>query len=408
MILKQGRTPLVLAALLGVAGCAQGFDPDMRSLGDGFETASAARQTTQRPAGDARGVISYPSYQVALARGGETVSQVAGRLGLNRDTLARYNGLQPTTPLRDGELLALPSRVAESPAASSGQRRGATSDITALASSAIDRSTDAPLGAPGTLGASSNSGTGEVTTTRVADPAPARATAPAPSRPTGPEPQRHKVVRGETAYSISRLYGVSVRSLADWNSLDPSLTVRTGQYLLIPVGGAPKTAVADTSAPGRGSRTPTPPSASTPLPVESAAAASATVPTSPDLASTRTAASDPSKMLYPVSGAIIRPYSKGKNDGIDISAAAGTAVRAATGGEVAAITRDTDQVPILVLRHPNNLLTVYANIANLSVKKGDTVKKGQTIAKIRNSNPSFVHFEVRKGFESVDPEPYLQ
>ncbi|WP_144023324.1 murein hydrolase activator EnvC family protein, partial [Brevirhabdus pacifica] len=132
------------------------------------------------------------------------------------------------------------------------------------------------------------------------------------------------------------------------------------------------------------------------------------VPASPDMASSRTVSSDPSKMLYPVTGAIIRPYSKGRNEGIDISAPVGSTVRAATGGEVAAITRDTDQVPILVLRHPDNLLTVYANISGITVKKGDTVKKGQTLAKVRDSNPSFVHFEVRKGFESVDPEPYLQ
>ncbi|PJJ85208.1 murein DD-endopeptidase MepM/ murein hydrolase activator NlpD [Brevirhabdus pacifica] len=408
MILTRGRvrarTPLLLAALMGIAGCAQGFDPDMRSLGGGFETASAARQTAQRPDSDARGVISYPSYQVALARGGESVGDVAARLGLNGKELARYNGLTTDTNLRNGELLALPSRVAESAGTGQSATTGGRGDITALASSAIDRSTDAPLGAPGTqsrsAGQASASGTAtsarsaEVTTSRVADDT--------------PEPRRHRVARGETAYSISRLYGVSVRSLADWNNLDPNLTVRVDQVLLIPPGGSVGRAVADNAAPGAGSRTPTPPSASRPLPAESVASAAAAVPASPDMASSRTVSSDPSKMLYPVTGAIIRPYSKGRNEGIDISAPVGSTVRAATGGEVAAITRDTDQVPILVLRHPDNLLTVYANISGITVKKGDTVKKGQTLAKVRDSNPSFVHFEVRKGFESVDPEPYLQ
>ena len=75
---------------------------------------------------------------------------------------------------------------------------------------------------------------------------------------------------------------------------------------------------------------------------------------------------------------------------------------------MAAITRDTDQVPILVIRHAGNLLTIYANIDKISVKKGDRVDRGQTIAKVRAANPAFVHFEVRKDFDSVDPMPYLE
>ena len=54
-----------------------------------------------------------------------------------------------------------------------------------------------------------------------------------------------------------------------------------------------------------------------------------------------------------------------------------------------------------------NLLTVYANIKDLKVKKGDSVSRGQTIAAVRGGNPSFLHFEVREGFESVDPTPYV-
>ena len=41
--------------------------------------------------------------------------------------------------------------------------------------------------------------------------------------------------RGETAYTIARLYNVSAKSLAEWNGLGPDLAVREGQYLLIPV-----------------------------------------------------------------------------------------------------------------------------------------------------------------------------
>ncbi|NHX27714.1 M23 family metallopeptidase, partial [Escherichia coli] len=72
-----------------------------------------------------------------------------------------------------------------------------------------------------------------------------------------------------------------------------------------------------------------------------------------------------------------------------------------------AITRDTEQVPILVIRHDDSLLTVYANIDNITVSKGDKVSRGQTIAAIRGGDAPFLHFEVREGFDSVDPMPYL-
>lgn len=83
-------------------------------------------------------------------------------------------------------------------------------------------------------------------------------------------------------------------------------------------------------------------------------------------------------------------------------------MKAADAGTVAAITKSGDGVPIVVVRHADNLLTVYANVTDVQVQKGDTVRRGQGIAKLRDGDQSFVHFEVRKGFDSVDPTPYLQ
>ena len=391
------RPLMACCAVLALAACDPDgtFDMDLRNFGrNGLDTTAAARTAVQpRPTPDARGVISYPTYQVAVARRGETVAQVAARLGVDAAALARYNAINPDTVLGKDEVLALPTRVAEPAGAAPGgaPNPGALSaeriDITSIASGAIDR---AEAGQPRTAAA-----------------------APASRVTAGPEPVRHKVARGETAYSISRYYGVPVKSLAEWNGLPPDLTVREGQYLMIPVASARQPAARETTTsttqPGVGSPTPVPPSAAAPLPAEAPPRASAPVDTSsaPDLSGQKTAASA-ARMLMPVSGAIIRPYVKKKNDGVDIAAAPGTAVKAADAGTVAAITKDTEQVPILVLRHANGLLTVYANIDAISVKKGDNVKRGQTIAKVRSSDPGFLHFEIRKGFESVDPMPYLQ
>ena len=195
--------------------------------------------------------------------------------------------------------------------------------------------------------------------------------------------------------------------LAEWNGLGANLSVREGQYLLIPVATGPVVTASAASAPGTGTQTPLPPSSTKPLPAEVVTAKPTITPASPDLGKQRTVAASNAKLLYPVQGNIIRAYST-KSDGIDIAAKAGTTVKAADAGTVAAITRDTDQVPILVIRHSGNLLTIYANVTGISVKKGDRVSRGQSIAKVRAASPSFVHFEVRKDFDSVDPIPYLE
>lgn len=407
---RRAAPRLLLAgcALAALAACSD-MDADLRGFGKlGFDTSTAARSATAaRPEPDSRGVISYPNFQVAVARRGDTVATVATRVGVNAEELARHNAISSNTPLNRGEVLALPRRVAE-PVATAATTAAATAtgagaeriDITSLASSAIDR-------------AAANGSTAAA----PAKPAPASA-APTPAKPaTGmqpasAEPVRHKVARGETAYSIARYYNVSAKALAEWNGLPADLSVREGQYLLIPVAatGTQTASAAAVTPPGAASPTPEPPSASKPLPAESPVKASTPVDTSgvPNLGATRTAASATSPLEMPVAGSIIRPYVKGKNDGVDIKATAGTPIRAAEAGTVAAITKDTEQVPILVLRHANGLLTVYANIDGIAVKKGDTVKRGQAIAKLRAGEPAFVHFEVRKGYDSVDPMPYLQ
>ncbi|HBT02947.1 MAG TPA: peptidase M23, partial [Citreicella sp.] len=77
-------------------------------------------------------------------------------------------------------------------------------------------------------------------------------------------------------------------------------------------------------------------------------------------------------------------------------------------GTVAAITRNTDNVQIVVIRHPDELLSIYTHLDGLQVAKGDAVTRGQSIGSVRAGDPAFLHFEVRKGFDSVDPMTYLR
>ena len=404
------RRLLLAGTALGLlAACDGPLDFDMRgNFGNTLDTAEAARQpVANRPAPDARGVISYPNYQVVVARRGDTVSDVASRVGVNAEELARFNGVRPADPLRPDEVLALPGRVAEpSPATGgTGTILPPGTDITSMASSAIDRS-DAAAVSTSTLPPLTG------TATPAAAPAPAAAATPRPQ--VGIEPTRHQVRRGETAFTISRLYDVSVRSLAEWNGLGADYTIREGQYLLIPVPDTaapqrPAAAAAVVTAPGSGSPTPVPPSAATPLPTETTRPAAAPPPptAAPDLGASQSTPARTAQLATPVQGTIIRDYQKGRNDGLDIQAPSGTAIVAAEAGTVAAITASADQIPIIVVRHPDNLLTVYANVENAVVKKDDRVTRGQQIAQIRSGASNYLHFEVRKGFDSVDPTPYL-
>jgi len=414
------RRPTRLTLMAGtsailLAGCEnQPLDYDMRStFGDGFSTAEAARgPLADRPKADARGVIAYPNYQVAVARRGDTLADVAARVGTDSNELARYNGIELGVPLRQGEIIALPRRVAEPAPGTNG-----SVDITTLAGSAIDRAPATPNVQTQSLPPASSS---------ISTPAPRPAPSPQPAPSPSTEPVRHRVERGETAYTVARLYNVPVKALAEWNGLGPDFAIREGQFLLIPVEkqapprqatNTASSATASpppppiTSAPGAGSPTPTPPSAAKPLPQDEAAK-----PLPPKIEPKEpvadvgrpTAPAKASKMTPPVQGSIIRAYSKGKNEGINIQGSPGAPVKAAEGGTVAAITKSAEGIPIVVVRHPDNLLTVYANVDGVNVAKGDTVNRGQQIAKLRGGSESHVHFEVRKGFESVDPMPYIQ
>ncbi len=114
---------------------------------------------------------------------------------------------------------------------------------------------------------------------------------------------------------------------------------------------------------------------------------------------------------WPARGRIIQGFKAGGNDGIDISVPEGTSVRAAESGVVVYSGDGLKGYGNLVLiKHPNGYVTAYANNAELDVKRGEQVKRGQVIAKsgdTGNVNAPQLHFELRKGSTPVDPTNYL-
>jgi len=368
---KAFRISTILTTLSLTACDTSDFDLDLRQ--NEYGTSAAVKGVLEdRPRPDARGVISYPNYQVAVAQFDDTLQKLATRIGVDADLLGQYNGIDKNDILRQGEIIALPEKLAPT----EDQTENGLVNVTELAENAIKNAQN--------TGSQSKK-----------------------EKLKKSEPIRHKVKRGETAFTISRLYNVTIRSLAEWNSLDADFTIREDQYVLIPIRNieAPKTTLSTKLQTNAESLnvTPAPPSAKEPLPDDVIPVTK----TEPKKDKPKIATPSSGAFAYPVNGKIIREFVKNKTDGIDLSAPTGSTIVAAQNGVVAAITTDADQMPILVIKHEDNILTVYANIGDIIVSKGAAVKRGQPIGKIREGNPSFLHFEIRQGFESIDPMDYL-
>ena len=151
--------------------------------------------------------------------------------------------------------------------------------------------------------------------------------------------------------------------------------------------------------------------ATAPAKFEKVAAAAPAV-AAPQAAAAPAADTNP-EFRWPARGRIIQSFKGGSggNDGINIAVPEGTSVKAAEGGVVAYAGSELKGYGNLVLiRHPNGFVSAYANNGQIDVKRGETVKRGQEIAKSGQSgnvSSPQLHFELRKGSTPVDPTQYL-
>jgi len=117
------------------------------------------------------------------------------------------------------------------------------------------------------------------------------------------------------------------------------------------------------------------------------------------------------EFCWPVKGEVVRYFEWGVFNGIDIAAPEGTTIVAPADGEVYLDGLLSTYGRTLILYHKKeDLYTCYMHISTHSVKKGDTVKKGEPIAQVGttgNVDAPCLHFEVRKGTKPVNPLDYL-
>ncbi|MSQ66353.1 MAG: LysM peptidoglycan-binding domain-containing protein [Limnohabitans sp.] len=245
---------------------------------------------------------------------------------------------------------------------------------------------------------------------RVKPPAQAKTTPAAPVNPK-PVPQPAPVVAepppksayyivkpGDTLIKIGLEHGQNWRDIIRWNSIDNPNIIDAGQILRImpPMvePGTEPVVVKPVTNPGQMVNTGT---EAKPAAVNNPQSAVG----NPDEATV---------FSWPATGNVSAAFDDLQNKGIDISGKTGDAVYAAADGRVVyAGAGLRGYGNLVIVKHANNFLTAYAHNQSLLVREDQSVKRGQKIAEMGNSDSEQVklHFEIRKQGKPVDPVKLL-
>jgi len=229
-----------------------------------------------------------------------------------------------------------------------------------------------------------------------------------------PTPEYHQVKSGETIFSISQHYDLGLNQLVRENGLQSPYVIRPGEKLRLPK--AEEIAVAVAVSPTLTPKTARTSQGVVPIPMPKPARDhNAPAPVYGESSSASAPPRAGRRFSWPVQGKVISHFG-GKaggryNDGINISARSGAAVRAAENGVVA---YSGNELPgfgnLLLIRHDGGWMTAYAHNQENFVSPGERVKRGQLVARVGSTGSvdhAQSHFEVRKGKRAVDPLDYM-
>jgi lipoprotein NlpD len=247
--------------------------------------------------------------------------------------------------------------------------------------------------------------------------------APAPERP---RPDFYTVRPGDTLYSIALEFGLDYRELATWNGIEPS-RIQVGQQLRLspskgvvasplrtPPGGVETQPLgSERGAVAGGART-EPRGVRVPYSDQAYAQLSGikpepAVPAKP-APQDRAQGDDDIGWIWPVSGKIVTPFNDASSKGLGIAGKMGQPVVAAGSGRVIfSGTGIRGLGKLIVIKHNEKYLSVYAHNRELLVKEGQSVARGQKIAEMGDSDADRVklHFEIRLLGKPVDPAGLL-
>ena len=214
---------------------------------------------------------------------------------------------------------------------------------------------------------------------------------PKPVLPPPPRGVTHELQKGETVYQLSRRYGVAVTDILQANGIDDPQRIPVGTRLFIPGVDGPAEAAEEPPQLVRG--------CSPPDEVRRERQA--------------VALQEDVRFEWPLRGIIttcFAPLNGRAHDGLDISVAEGTPVRAAEAGKVVYSAKLGAYGNLVVLRHAGAYTSLYAhNLMNL-VETGDAVEQGDVIAEVEdtgNATVPHLHFEIRRQRRPDNPMLYL-
>lgn len=212
------------------------------------------------------------------------------------------------------------------------------------------------------------------------------------------KPGYYAVRPGDTLIRIGLDNGQNWRDIVRWNNLENPNIIEVGQVLRVVPPNENTAVVTRPVTSGTVNSTNQAPAqaapASNPPPAQPAAPSG-----DEDLA-----------WIWPAQGTLLAGFDEAKNKGFDISGKAGDPVVASADGRVVyAGAGLRGYGNLIILKHNNTFLTAYAHNQTLLVKEDQSVKRGQKIAEMGNSDTDRVklHFEIRRQGKPVDPAKYL-
>ena len=250
----------------------------------------------------------------------------------------------------------------------------------------------------------------------VEDRRPTRVTAPAAKPPAAKVPATggapvatadafYTVKRGDTLYSIALEHGADYREVAQWNSLEDPSKLSVGQVLRVTAPAAqPQSGVQVGSAPPGAGKVESRPLGSAPQQQQ------AQKPAAVAREEPRLLDAQPLQFVWPAKGKVLAGFAEPRRKGIDIDGKLGDPVAAAAAGRVTYVGNGIPGLgKLVVIRHDQGFITVYAHNKDVLVKEQQNVTRGQKIAELGSSDSDRpkLHFQIRKGAAAVDPLLYL-
>lgn len=246
------------------------------------------------------------------------------------------------------------------------------------------------------------------------------------------------VAPGDTLYSLSRKYSVPVNDLAVMNKLSAPFNLIVGQKIKVPDLGMSQVVMAQSVQKSASAQVGYDTTKTQSVQKSNQKSTQTTkvekntgkksINSTPVVTQNKKISSDPTKKLpkisgrssskfsWPVRGTILSNYGAKSNglfnDGVNIAASRGTAVKAAENGVVAYAGNEVKGMGnLIIIQHSDGWMTVYAHLDSMSVRRGTKVSVGQKIGTVGQTgkvDKSQLHFEIRKGTKAYNPSSYLK